>query len=258
MKFRKLKLGLQTLLTDKPKGYFIPYRYADGDIPAAKRGHYSGIERLFLKKKPDFIKILDGFNHSKEIFNSLNETPPTNPRWQQDWFPGLDGAAAFEIIKNEMPRHIIEIGSGHSTRFMNHAIETSNLKTKITSIDPAPRADISQLSHVHLFKTIVQNIDRNIFNKLKTGDILFIDSSHILMPGNDVDLLFNHIIPALPAGVIIHIHDMALPDDYPEHWQWRGYNEQLGVIPMLASGGFDPHSAGRFPAPVQNSHHPAQ
>ena len=68
--------------------------------------------------------------------------------------------------------------------------------------------------------------------------MLFIDSSHILMPGTDVDFLFNHVLPALPAGVLVHIHDVFLPDDYPAEWDWRGYNEQLGVAALLQGGGY--------------------
>ena len=78
-----------------------------------------------------------------------------------------------------------------------------------------------------------------MFKTLSGADILSIDSSHILMPGTDVDLLFSTVIPALPSGAIIHIHDITLPDDYPEIWQWRGYNEQQGVAALLAGNGFE-------------------
>src|SRR5205085_11925725 len=71
-----------------------------------------------------------------------------------------------------------------------------------------------------------------------SGDILFIDSSHILMPGTDVDFLFNRVLPGLPRGVLIHVHDIFLPDDYPPEWEWRGYNEQLAVAALLQGRGF--------------------
>jgi hypothetical protein len=53
-----------------------------------------------------------------------------------------------------------------------------------------------------------------------------------------VDILFNRIMPALPSGVLVHIHDVFLPDDYPPEWEWRGYNEQLGVAALLQGGGY--------------------
>ena len=55
------------------------------------------------------------------------------------------------------------------------------------------------------------------------------NSSHILMPGSDVDILFNRVLPRLPAGALVHIHDIFLPFDYPAIWGWRNYNEQQGV-----------------------------
>jgi hypothetical protein len=58
---------------------------------------------------------------------------------------------------------------------------------------------------------------------------LFPLSAHILMPGTDVDILFNHVLPGLRRGVLVHVHDIFLPDDYPPEWEWRGYNEQLGL-----------------------------
>ena len=58
------------------------------------------------------------------------------------------------------------------------------------------------------------------------------------MPGTDVDFLLNRILPALPAGVLVHVHDVFLPDDYPADWEWRGYNEQLGVAALIQGRGF--------------------
>jgi hypothetical protein len=79
-----------------------------------------------------------------------------------------------------------------------------------------------------------------LFDGLRAGDALFIDSSHILMPGSDVDILLNRVLPMLPAGVLIHIHDIFLPFDYPPIWGWRAYNEQQGVLPLLASEAYRP------------------
>ena len=79
-----------------------------------------------------------------------------------------------------------------------------------------------------------------ILDGLQAGDALFIDSSHILMPGSDVDILLNRVLPKLPAGVLVHIHDVFLPYDYPAIWGWRAYNEQQGVMPLLATGAYTP------------------
>ncbi len=69
--------------------------------------------------------------------------------------------------------------------------------------------------------------------------MLSIDSSHILMPGSDCDFLFGRVLPALPAGTLVHIHDVFLPDDYPADWDWRGYNEQLAVLQLILGSGWE-------------------
>jgi len=60
------------------------------------------------------------------------------------------------------------------------------------------------------------------------------------MPGSDVDLLLNRVLPQAPAGTLVHIHDIFLPFDYPPIWGWRAYNEQQGVLPLLTSGAYEP------------------
>jgi hypothetical protein len=63
--------------------------------------------------------------------------------------------------------------------------------------------------------------------------VLVVDSSHVLMPGTDVDVVLNHVIPQLPRGVIVVIHDIFLPFAYPDEWPFTTYNEQTGVAPLL-------------------------
>jgi hypothetical protein len=74
------------------------------------------------------------------------------------------------------------------------------------------------------------------FPPLGAGDILFIDSSHQLRPGSDVEFLLGEVLPRLPAGVRVHFHDIFLPDDYPGHWAWRRYNEQAAVASLVEDG----------------------
>jgi hypothetical protein len=111
---------------------------------------------------------------------------------------------------------------------------------EILAIDPAPRADIAGLPGVQVVPSTVQAAPLELFDRLGRGDVLFIDSSHILMPGSDVDLLLNRVLPRLPAGVIVHIHDIFLPFDYPPVWGWRAYNEQQGVLPLMTTGAYTP------------------
>ena len=117
---------------------------------------------------------------------------------------------------------------------MARAIRDDGLRPKSPPIVSAPRADIEGTGTKLIRSTVQRAGARPAFTLLAEGDILFIDSSHILMPGTDVDLLFNRVLPALKRGVLVHVHDIFLPDDYPPEWEWRGYNEQLGVAALLA------------------------
>jgi len=237
--WRRLKLGLPTFLGWRRLGYFIPYRYAE-DLPnLGESPKYEAVNKLMAAQQKAFKKILKSSENYQLKLESFNDTKPPMPRWQQGWFPRLDGLVAYVMVRDLRPKKIVEVGSGHSTRFMAQAILDGGLDTSLTAIDPAPRADIASLNMVKLINQAVQHADKAPFDILEAGDILFIDSSHILMPGSDVDLLFNRIIPALPSGVYIHIHDITLPDDYPKCWAWRGYNEQLGVMPMILGGGYE-------------------
>jgi len=233
-------MGISTTLGLARKGFFIPYRYA-GRLPGPdKRAPYAAVVELFRSAESDFRTLISGIDGFSEDLIDIGRQPPPSPRWAQDWFPRLDAAVAYTIVRAGKPRRIVEVGSGHSTRFMARAIHDGGFDGRITAVDPAPRAVIEGLSQVELLRAPVQEAGLEIFDVLQAGDILFVDSSHVLMPGSDVDLLLNRVLPRLPSGVLVHFHDQFLPEDYPENWAWRGYNEQLGVVGLLTSGAYQP------------------
>ena len=234
---RLLRLGLSTLLGLKTSGFFIPYRYADRVPPRAARGPYRALEPIFAAAEPDFTATLQAVDRYATELRAIGGDAPPEPRWSQDWFPRLDGAAAYVRVRENKPGRIVEVGSGHSTRFMARAIRDGGLATALTAIDPAPRADIEGTG-ARIIRSTAQEAGAAPFAALAEGDCLVIDSSHILMPGTDVDFLFNHVLPTLPSGVMVHVHDILLPDDYPPEWEWRGYNEQLGVAALIQGGGY--------------------
>jgi predicted O-methyltransferase YrrM len=230
---RRLRFGLATLLGPKARGFFIPYRYA-GEIVDTR--DYPALRPLFDEARPAFQEVLGAIEaHAPALAAIAHGTGPA--RFDQDWFPGLDAAAAYAILRRQHPRRVVEIGSGHSTRFMARAVADGALDTRITCIDPAPRAPLSGLG-IHHVAALLQQADPAPFGELEAGDILFIDSSHIAMPGTDVDRLFLDVLPRLRSGVLVHIHDIALPDAYPPAWAWRGYNEQLLAGALLQGGAY--------------------
>ena len=216
-------MGLATVM-GWPRGFFTPYRYAASVSPP---GPYPELEALFAAAEPDMTTVLDRIDASRDALAAL-DGPLPQPRWDQSWFPRLDAAATFAIVRDAKPRRIVEVGSGHSTRMLAHAARAQ----VVTCIDPAPRADISQLG-VTLHQRVLEPRDVALFRTLEAGDIAFFDSSHVLWPGSDVDMMLNRIMPALAPGVLIHIHDVLLPDPYPEAWGWRGYTEQNALSGWL-------------------------
>ncbi len=230
--WRRLAFGLQTLLGLGERGYFLPYRYAD------QRGaeDYPALLPLFQEAEPRFRAVLADIEQQAEALSAIGGKAPA-PRFEQDWFPRLDAAAAYALVRSRRPKRILEIGSGHSTRFLARAVTDGGLATTITCIDPAPRATITALPVTHHAATLAK-ADPHLLESLEAGDLLFIDSSHIAMPGSDVDRLLLDLLPRLPAGILVHIHDILLPDAYPESWRWRGYNEQLLVGCLLQGGAF--------------------
>jgi len=141
------------------------------------------------------------------------------------------------MVRRFAPGRIVEVGSGHSTRFFARAAADGSTATQLTAIDPAPRATLAGLP-IELLQVRVQDAGDGPFRRLAAGDFLVIDSSHKLAPGSDVQLLVEHVLPALPAGVYVHFHDIFLPHDYPEAWGWRRYSEQGAVATLLSGGSY--------------------
>lgn len=237
-------MGLATLAGSRPQGWFIPYRYA-GTV--AEPAGYPALEPIFADAEPVFAAFLGDIDEFAAALETIGPDDPPQPRWNQGWFPRLDAAAAYAMVRTRQPARIVEVGSGHSTRFMVRAAADGALGTGIVAIDPAPRAAIADLGVRHVAATL-HEADPAIIAALGPGDILFIDSSHILMPGTDVDYLLNAVWPSLPPGVLVHIHDMLLPDGYPAAWTWRGYNEQSAVAPLLTAGAAKPLFAAHYAA----------
>lgn len=180
------------------------------------------------------LEAIDSFAAALE---AIGPDQPPAPRWNQDWFPRLDAAAAYAMVRRHAPQCIVEVGSGHSTRFMARAVADGALATRISSIDPRPRAVLDGLK-LDAHRMTLENAGLAPFESLQAGDIVFIDSSHKRAPGSDVDLLLGQVLPALASGVHVHVHDIFLPDDYPEDWTWRQYNEQEPVAELLVGGDY--------------------
>lgn len=156
--------------------------------------------------------------------------------FDNDYFSSPDAEVAYALVRELSPRRIVEIGSGNSTLLFRAAIADGNLKTELVSIDPSPRRDIKRVADRILRKKLEEVGEEELVASLDSGDILFIDSSHVIAAANDVVTLLLRIIPALKVGVVIHLHDIFLPFEYPREWLvqlgWR-WNEQYLVQALL-------------------------
>ncbi|MEM6901669.1 MAG: class I SAM-dependent methyltransferase, partial [Pseudomonadota bacterium] len=217
--------------------------------------------QAFADAEPAIAEHLKRIEEHGEALSAIGEDAVAPaPRWNQSWFPGLDAAAHYAMIRHHKPKRIIEVGSGHSTRFALLAIADGGLQTKIDAIDPAPRAALAAVPDITWHRTTAEQFGDP--PALEAGDILFIDSSHILMPGSDVDVLFHEWLPTLPAGALIHIHDIFLPQPYPKAWRWRGYNEQSLVAALIGTGAYrilfaSAHARATMADQMPNLHRPA-
>jgi predicted O-methyltransferase YrrM len=223
---------------DRP-GFFIPHRHAAAARPATS----PLLEVLMARAGAGMLEALAATErHAARLAELVG--PPPEPRLDQDWFPRLDAALAYALVRSRRPRRIVEIGSGHSTRFMARAILDGRLDTALLCIDPAPRARLPARAEHR--PALLQEVGLAPFLALEADDILFVDSSHVAMPGTDVDLVFTEILPRLRTGVLVHFHDCFLPDPYPAAWAWRGYNEQLLIAAWLAAGGMRPLASSHW------------
>jgi predicted O-methyltransferase YrrM len=158
-------------------------------------------------------------------------------------FGALDAAALYCMLRDLKPKRIIEIGSGHSTLVTAAAIRTSQAEDRtyrpnFTCIEPfLPEylqdtpAEVSEVVPAAL-----QIVPLELFTSLTAGDLLFIDSTHVASFGSDVLYEYLTILPALAEGVVVHIHDVFLPHDYPERWLREHrffWNEQYVLEALL-------------------------
>lgn len=241
---KRFAMGLATLIGQEPKGFFSPYRHA-GSVPA-EVPEYSEIAAMMAAAEPAMRAVLTGIAGLRSALSAM-QGPAPEPRLDQDWFPRLDAAALYAAISKRRPRRIVEIGSGHSTRIAARAIADAGLQTQLFAIDPQPRAALAGLK-VTWVEALLGPEHNPLVDALEAGDMLFVDSSHILWPGGDVDRVLARLLPRLNTGVAVHIHDIFLPDPYPADWGWRGYTEQQGVAALLAGGGFDIIFASQYAA----------
>lgn len=157
-------------------------------------------------------------------------------------FESGDAEFLYQFLRHTKPRKVIEIGSGYSTKLARLALQKNAADGCAISeqicIEPYEQRWLEKLDGVTVVRKRLEQCEIDWTTELAAGDLLFIDSSHIIRPQGDVLKEYLEIFPQLPAGVFIHVHDIFTPRDYPRTWIAEDvlfWNEQY-LLEALLSG----------------------
>lgn len=217
-------------------GYFILVDYPPTARAEPRYGYgrpsHPRLSRLLGQRDDDYRDTLNGFAAYTEdlLAIPLEKADPREPHWRNGLLFGLDGVSLYCFIRQRAPRRYVEIGSGNSTLFVDRARRDGDIDMEIVSVDPFPRREIDAICD-RVVRQPLESADLGILDGLQAGDVVFLDGSHRVFMNSDATVFFLDVLPELPPGVLVGIHDIHLPDDYrPEHAD-RYYSEQY----LLAS-----------------------
>ncbi len=222
-------------------GHYVNLDYPPSVDNRPRYGHgrppHPGLEELIRGHEPSYAPTLASIGgYADELATiEVSATDPRQPFWVNGMISGLDGASFYAFMRDRRPARYLEIGSGNSTKFVARAKRDGDLETRIVSIDPHPRAEIDELCDEVVRKPL-EAADLGVFSTLEANDILFFDGSHRVFMNSDVAAFFLDVLPSLPAGVLVGIHDIYLPDDYPVEIADRFWSEQYMLAAWLLGG----------------------
>jgi predicted O-methyltransferase YrrM len=152
-----------------------------------------------------------------------------------------DGTVLHGVLRHLRPRRVIEVGSGFSSAMILDTVDGWLTGTDLTFIEPHADLVRSLLrpgdeQRVTIHEVAVQDVSPDVFDQLENGDLLFVDSTHVVKAGSDVNHLVFEVLPRLGAGVWVHLHDIFFPFEYPEAWvrEGRAWHEAYLVRAFLA------------------------
>jgi hypothetical protein len=196
-----------------------------------------------LNKQSQFELLREYFQFYKDL--PFREEQGTDCRfyYENSWFSYSDAIFLYCFLRKHKPKRIIEIGSGFSSAVMLDTIERFfPQKPELTFIEPYPKRLSSLLrdsdkEQIRIIDKKVQEVPSEILLALEGGDLLFIDSSHVVKCASDLHLLMFEILPLLSSGVFVHFHDVFYPFDYPSEWlkEGRYWNENYFLRAFLSN-----------------------
>jgi len=213
---------------------FIDYRVTPSPRYGYGQPAHAKLHDLIAKERSGYKATLEKFWEFKDFLLRIptQATSPLEPGWANGWLSPFDLASLYCLVALNHPQHYLEVGSGVSTSVARRALRDHQLRTRMISVDPQPRAEIDSLCD-EVIRRPLESVDLALFDQLAPGDILFIDSSHRVFTNSDVTVVFLEVLPRLQPGVLVHLHDIFLPYDYPPEWRDRYYSEQYLLAAML-------------------------
>lgn len=201
-------------------------------------GELAGI-RMNEREQRELIEEFAGF------YNELpfpEERGSSRYYYENPWFSYSDAIFLYCFLRKFQPRRIVEVGSGFSSAVMLDTVETAFVRRpEIIFIEPYPDRLKTLLreadkEEVTIIEKNVQEVSSGVFSELGSGDLLFVDSSHVVKCGSDLHRLIFEILPDLDPGVFVHFHDVFHPFDYPEEWliEGRYWNENYFLRAFLS------------------------
>lgn len=211
--------------------YYEP-TYREADLPARTdiERHLPAIDMNVAGQ----LELLDRFTFADELLQiPVIKPSETEYGYSAAMYGPGDAEIAYSMVRHFKPRRVMEIGSGDSTLVVKAAINRNRqddpaYHCRQLCIEPYEQPWL-ELVGAEVRRERVENVDLSVFRELQAGDILMIDSSHVIRPWGDVLREFHEIIPSLAPGVLVHVHDIYTPRDYPERYlrqQRRLWNEQ--------------------------------
>jgi hypothetical protein len=223
----------------RDRGYALRLEYAPTADLRSRWGYgrpsHARLAASFASREGDFAaEIADLATYVDDLarFRAAGTDGP-EPCWLNEWLVGLDTVSLYGYTRRRRPARYIEIGSGQSTKVVARARRDGGLSTHITSVDPHPRADIDGLCDDVIRQPLELADLARVFAGLRDGDVVFFDGSHRVLPNSDCVAFFLDVLPELPPGVLIGVHDVYLPDDYPDAFLGAWWSEQYALAAML-------------------------
>jgi predicted O-methyltransferase YrrM len=168
------------------------------------------------------LQLLSQFRYADELQRfPLNGNPKDGFYYSNRMFGPADAEILYSMIRHVKPRRVIEIGSGYSTLLAKAALDRNGAEgfdSEHICIEPFPPSWLEKVQITRLVQKPVEVIDAAFFEQLRANDILFIDSSHVLRIGGDVWFEYLEVLPRLLPGVLVQVHDIFLPFEYPVSW----------------------------------------